>query len=125
MSCEVKFEKVLQTGCIVSVTSDIIAGRMSVEVAQKVLWVAGCAIALFGEDTPEQTPNSILVALDGQEPTLELVAQKLNDLFTTESPIAFAANEDPTKAIDPATLMMLLQFGKMALEWIQSRRKNK
>lgn len=123
MSCEVKFEKVLQTGCIVSVTSDIIAGRMSVEVAQKVLWVAGCAIALFGEDAPELLPSSILVALDGQEPTLELVAQKLNDLFTTENPIAFAANEDPTKAIDPATLMMLLQFGKMALEWIQSRRK--
>ncbi len=125
MSCNVRFEKVLDTGCIVSVTGDIIAGRMSMEVAQKVLWVAGCAIALFGEDAPELLPSSIMVALDGQEPTLELVAQKLNDYFAMEQTLTFAAQQDPTKAIDPATLMMLLQFGKMALEWIQSRRKNK
>lgn len=117
MSCNVNFEKTLPTGCIISVTSDIIAGRMSMEVAQKVLWVAGCTIALYGEDLPEQPPNSIFVALDGQEPTLELVAQKLNAAFS------FSAQEDPTKAIDPATLMLLLHFGKLALEWIQSRRK--
>ena len=123
MSCIVKFDKGVQTGCIVSVTSDIIAGRMSVEVAEKVLWIAGCALALLGEDVPEPAPNAIVIALDGQEPTLELVAQKLNDQFQFAETLSFAAQQDPTKAIDPATLMLFLQFGKLALEWLQSRRK--
>lgn len=121
MSCNVKFDRGLEAGCLVSITSDIMAGRMSVEVAKKVLWVAGCALSLFGEDVPESEPSAIFVALDGLEPTLERVAEKLNKLSL--QPNSFAAQQDPTKAIDPATLMLLLQLGKFALEWIQSRRK--
>lgn len=121
MSCEVKFEKGLDSGCLLSIAKDVLAGRMSLEVAQKILWVAGCAISSFGDDAPEQESNAIFVALDSQEPTLELIAKMLHDVQF--QPKVFAAGQDPTKAIDPATLLLLIQFGKLALEWIQSRRK--
>lgn len=123
MPCEVKFDKSLPTECILSATSDVIAGRMSVSVAKKIMWCAGSVMSLFeGDDVPEMAPDAIFIAMDGLEPTLENVAAKLNASAQT-IPNTFQSQLNPAAALNPATIALLIQFAQMALEWYRSRKK--
>jgi hypothetical protein len=123
MSCSPKFDRAVPTECLISVTSDIMGGRMSIEVASKITWSVGCILTAFGPAGPPPT-HELTIAMDGQEPTLESVAAKLNESLNANPIVhSFAAQNDPSKAINPATLALLLQLAQYAFTWLQNRGK--
>lgn len=122
MSCSPKFERAVPTECLIAVTSDIMGGRMSIDVVTKITWSVGCIMTAFGPDGPPPT-HQVTIAMDGQEPTLESVAAKLNANLQAHPVVhTFAAQQDASKAINPATLALLLQLAQYALTWLQNRK---
>lgn len=101
MSCEPKFVPGFDFDCVKDIISDVRAGKVSVASAQKALWVAGGAVALFapaGPIGPFASPVAGEVA--------DMSAEELCDALEAKGQ-GFGAD---VAAIDPATVLMIIQL---------------
>lgn len=73
--------------------------------------ILNAAAALFG-------PQTTFAAAEGQLDELESVCSELKACAAPQT----AATADP-KAIDPGTIIAIIQFATLVLEWIKKRRQ--
>lgn len=132
MACQPKFEKSIQLECVMEAAKEIIAGRMTVAVAQKILWAVGCATESFAGTEDDSLPP-LIQRFGGEEPdgstgfmadSLEAQARVFVDYHENTPPVASFADQ-ASGAIDPATLAMLIQLGLQVMKFLADRRKNR
>lgn len=104
MACECQFDQGFKLECLKEIIADIVSKNVTVSTVQKALWTVGCALTTFQTTT-------------GSEPVAAQVEgfMDVSDIMTEEELVskienAFAYHSDGQKAIDPATIIALIQL---------------
>jgi|LauGreDrversion4_2_1035121.scaffolds.fasta_scaffold10027_16 hypothetical protein len=98
MACTPKFDSGFSFECLREIIADVRSGSVSLSTVQKGLWVLGSAMQNFSP-----TPG-----LFGDEPDMSE-----EELCNSLEAVAFPTEgygDDPAKAIDPATVILIAQL---------------
>ena len=99
MACVTKFEKGLDFNCVKCLIDDVRSGNVSAHTVQTGLWVVGCGVDFFDNE-------SLPVIGDANLTELEMCDQ-IEAGLNVES---FGAKDEEVKAIDPALIWMIAQL---------------
>jgi hypothetical protein len=95
------FEPGIDYECLKAIIADVRAGSVSVDTVLHGLWVSGCALALFAGKPP----------IGLSEEDLAIKSLSLTQLCDeVEQNVIPAASVATTAAIDPATVLLILEL---------------
>lgn len=103
MACQTKFEKGLDFNCVKCLIEDIRSGNVSAHTVQTGLWIVGCGVDFFDNESSPVIGDANLTELemcDQIEAGLNLAA-----FTTTQDP-----KDTDAQAIDPALIWMIAQL---------------
>lgn len=112
MACNPSFGSGLDFECLREIIADIRSGNVSVSTVQKGLWILGCALGTFVSVPPVfgDQPSE-------QDADLETLCNQLESVALTRNTYA----DDPAKAVDPATIILIAQLVWKLLQQLKKK----